>query len=315
MILSLKNLNKSFAEKEVLKDVSLEIKQGEVISILGRSGSGKSTLLNILAGFERADSGELEIGGSRCFDDGSFIEPQHRNLGFVFQNYALFPHLTVYENLVFGISKLPKFMQKERADKLLEMINLPGYEKKYPHQLSGGEQQRVSLARVLATDPDIILFDEPFSNVDTILKSSIEKELLSIIKSHGKTAIFVTHDPKEALAISDRIAFIEEGRVVQYDTPQTIYNNPKTTALASFFGTTNCFEEMCLRVEQCTISPEEGEFKANVIEAIYQGSHYETVVGFIHNGNPYRFTVHTPKAYAPGDKVYISINEVGVKVG
>ena len=231
MILELTQLNKSF-DKAVLKNIDLDIEQGQIISILGKSGSGKSTLLNIIAGFEKADSGSLCINEQVMFEKRKYIEPQKRNIGFVFQNYALFPHLNVEKNLLFGVKgKKDKTLVKS----LLEMIDLPGYERKYPHELSGGEQQRVSIARVLATDPDIILLDEPFSNIDTQLKTQIEKDLLLLIKKSQKTAIFVTHDPKEAMAISDKIAFIENGEIIQYDTPQNIYYQPKSKALASFF--------------------------------------------------------------------------------
>ena len=241
MILELKQLNKSF-DKPVLKDINLELEQGQIISILGKSGSGKSTLLNVIAGFEKANSGSLHINGQLIFDKKKNIEPQDRNIGFVFQNYALFPHLNVEANLLFGVkNKKDKTLVKE----LLEMVDMEGYEKKYPHELSGGEQQRISIARVLATDPDIIPLDEPFSSVDTLLKTQIEKDLLMIIKKSRKTAIFVTHDPKEAMAISDKIAFLENSEILQYDTPQNIYYQPKSNTVASFFGVANFIEEQC----------------------------------------------------------------------
>ena len=174
MILELNALNKKF-DKQVLKDIDLEVAQGQIISILGKSGSGKSTLLNILAGFEKANSGSLTINNQVVFDKKTNIEPQDRKIGFVFQNYALFPHLNVEKNLLFGVRK---HKNKTLVKELLELIDLEGYEKKYPHELSGGEQQRISIARVLATDPDIILLDEPFSSVDTLLKNTNRKRFI-----------------------------------------------------------------------------------------------------------------------------------------
>ena len=303
MILELKQLNKRF-DKPVLKDIDLEIEQGQIISILGKSGSGKSTLLNIIAGFEKANSGSLHINGQLIFDKKKNIEPQDRNIGFVFQNYALFPHLTVEGNLLFGVkNKKDKTLVKE----LLEMVDLEGYEKKYPHELSGGEQQRISIARVLATDPDIILLDEPFSSVDTLLKTQIEKDLLMIIKKSRKTAIFVTHDPKEAMAISDKIAFLENSEIVQYDTPQNIYYQPRSNAVASFFGVANFIEEQCYRLNQITLHKQEGMYKAQVDHVIFRGEYYELHIKVNVDQKQYPFVVFDYDDFHKEDAFYISL--------
>ena len=303
MILQLKDVNKSF-EKKVLKEINLEIEQGEIISILGKSGSGKSTLLNIIAGFLQADSGSLEINQEIIFNKKTYREPQERNIGFVFQNYALFPHLTVEKNLLFGVKKKNKTLVKE----LLEMVNLSGYEKKYPHVLSGGEQQRISLARVLATDPDIILLDEPFSSIDILLKTEIEKELLALIKKSEKTAIFVTHDPKEAMAISDKIAFIEEGEIVQYDTPQNIYHHPKSKSLASFFGIANFIEDRCYRLNQISLHKNEGMYKVRLEDALFRGEYYELSITVDVDGKSYPFTVFDTDDFHTRQEFFISLN-------
>ena len=303
MILELKQLNKNF-DKPVLKDINLEIEQGQIISILGKSGSGKSTLLNVIAGFEKANSGSLHINGQIIFDKKKNTEPQDRNIGFVFQNYALFPHLTVEKNLLFGVkNKKNKTLVKE----LLEMVDLEGYEKKYPHELSGGEQQRISIARVLATDPDIILLDEPFSSVDTLLKTQIEKDLLAIIKKSRKTAIFVTHDPKEAMAISDKIAFLENSEIVQYDTPQNIYYQPKSNTVASFFGVANFIEEQCYRLNQITLHKQEGMYKAQVNHAIFRGEYYELHINVNVNQQQYPFVVFDYDDFHTEQEFYISL--------
>ena len=302
MILELSKLNKRF-DKPVLKDIDLEVEEGEIISILGKSGSGKSTLLNIIAGFEKANSGSLQINGQTMFDKRKNVQPQDRKIGFVFQNYALFPHLTVEKNLLFGVKKRDKTLVKE----LLEMIDLEGYEKKYPHELSGGEQQRVSIARVLATDPHIILLDEPFSSVDSILKTQIEKELLALIKKSGKTAIFVTHDPKEAMAISDRIAFLEKGEIIQYDTPQNIYYHPKSQTLASFFGIANFMEEKCYRLNQIHLNKEEGMYRAAVKDKIFRGEYYQLQIDVEANGKVYPFTVFDYDDFHNEEAFFVSL--------
>jgi len=304
MILQLKRLNKSF-DKAVLKDVDLEVAQGEIISILGKSGSGKSTLLNIIAGFENADSGSLDINGQIMFNKKQNIEPQNRNIGFVFQNYALFPHLNVKDNLLFGVkNKKDKMLVQE----LLELVDLTGYEKKYPHELSGGEQQRISMARVLATNPDIILLDEPFSSVDTLLKTQIEKDLLNLIKKTNKTAIFVTHDPKEAMAISDKIAFIDDGEIIQYDTPQNIYYQPQSKVLASFFGIANYIDDKCYRLNQISLHKEEGLYKASLNYAIFRGEYYELHIQVSVDEKQYPFIVFDYEGFHTEEKFYISLD-------
>lgn len=306
MILELKELNKSF-DKVVLKNINLEIEQGQIISILGKSGSGKSTLLNIIAGFENANSGSLSINGETIFDKKKNTQPQDRNIGFVFQNYALFPHLNVEKNLLFGVKDKKRKEKKSLAKELLEMIDLKGYEKKYPHELSGGEQQRVSIARVLATDPDIILLDEPFSSVDTLLKSQIEKELLALIKKSNKTAIFVTHDPKEAMAISDKIAFIENGELIQYDSPQNIYYQPKSKIVASFFGIANFIDEKCYRLNQIKLNKKEGMYKAKLNHAIFRGEYYELYIDIEINQKQYPFVVFDYDSLHKEEEFFISL--------
>ncbi len=305
MILELKQLNKSF-DKPVLKDINLEVQRGQIISILGKSGSGKTTLLNVIAGFEKPKSGTLYVNGELIFDKKRHVEPQNRKIGFVFQNYALFPHLSVEKNLLFGVKNRKN--KKELVKELLEMIDLEGYEKRYPHELSGGEQQRVSIARVLATDPDIILLDEPFSSVDTQLKAQIEKDLLMLIKKSAKTAIFVTHDPKEAMAISDKIAFIENGEIIQYDTAQNIYYHPKSKVVASFFGIANFIEEKCYRLNQIHLSKEEGMYKVRLDYAIFRGEYYELHLLVHVNEKEYPFIVFDYDDFHKEKEFYITLS-------
>lgn len=215
--LSLNNISKSFGDTKVLKDINLNIQKGKIISLLGKSGSGKSTLLNIIAGFETSDSGDMYINKKRVFDSYTFTQPQHRNIGFVFQNYALFPHMNIFDNITFGIDDFPKKEKTNIAENLLKLVHLEGYEKRFPHELSGGQQQRIALIRSLALNPEILLLDEPFSGIDAMVKCKIQKELLEILRQTNKTVIIVTHDIDEAKAMSDEIIYIEDGKIIPYD--------------------------------------------------------------------------------------------------
>lgn len=299
-------LSKQFKSKEVLNKVSLHVNEGEIVSILGRSGSGKSTLLNLIAGFESADEGAIEINGVVMSAKGKFVDPSERSIGFVFQNYALFPHLSIADNIAFGITHLSKKERRERVEKLLSLINLDGYGSKYPDTLSGGEQQRVALARVLAIEPSVILLDEPFSNVDTALKMSIRNELISILRETNATALFVTHDPHEAMAISDRIAYIDNGKIVQFDTPEALYHTPVNENVAAFFGPINRYEGGFVRVEQCSLG-DSGDYVCTVSSSIFMGSFYVTTVSIMEEVMKEEFLVYTNRAYEIGTQTRLSI--------
>lgn len=235
-MLTINNIKKSFENKTVLDDLSLEIKFGEIISILGKSGSGKSTLLSLIAGFETPDSGLIAYKGQLLADEKKFVEPNDRDIGFIFQNYALFPHLNVTKNICFGINYKSKAEQASILHNMLELFDLEGHEDKYPHQLSGGQQQRVAIARAMARGSDLILFDEAFSSLDATLKLKIIIQMKKIIKEHKKTAVFVTHDPKEAIMLSDKIAFLEDGKMVQFGTPMQLHSNPASQSVSNLFG-------------------------------------------------------------------------------
>lgn len=198
------------SKKNVLDNFSLEIAQGDIVAILGESGCGKSTLLRLIAGLEAPSNGEISINGKIMVNDRIFIQPEHRGVGMLFQDYALFPHMTVVENIGFGLHKLNKNDKKERIKEVLELVNLSGYEKRYPYELSGGQQQRVALARAIAPKPAILSMDEPFSNLDADLRSKIRIELKDILKKENITCIFVTHDRADVDAISDRVIEINK---------------------------------------------------------------------------------------------------------
>ncbi|QQZ10092.1 ABC transporter ATP-binding protein [Heyndrickxia vini] len=235
--LSLRNIAKKFNQVEVVKRLSLDIQQGELISFLGPSGCGKTTTLNMIAGFLDVDEGRVMVDGSPVH----LLPPNKREMGMVFQNYALFPHMTVFDNVAYGLKlrKVPNIEIKTRVAEALEMVRLSGYEHRYPKELSGGQQQRVSLARALVIKPKVLLLDEPLSNLDAKLRQEMREEIVTIQKQVKITTIFVTHDQEEALAISDRIAVMNGGCIEQVDDPATIYNQPKTDFVSKFIGEVN----------------------------------------------------------------------------
>ncbi len=301
MILTLKNISKKFEKQEILKDINFSLEKGEILTILGSSGSGKSTILNLIAGFEKPNSGTIQLGSKEINSKNTFVEPHKRNIGFVFQNYALFPHINVFENIAFGISHEDINKQKRVVDKMIELMRLEGLQKRYPHELSGGQQQRVALARTLATEPELILFDEAFSNIDSILKSRIENELIEIIKDNGLSAIFVTHDAKEALNISDKIAYLEDGKILQLSTPHQMYNCPLSQSVASFFGKANFIEKSsktyCIRPQMCKADQNFGKIRALIKRVSYLGEKYELEVCFEYENKDYTFTIYVDDSF------------------
>ena len=224
----------SFDGVRALSGLDLEVAAGELCVVLGASGSGKTTALRLIAGFERPDEGVIELFGERVAGEGAFVPPERRGVGMVFQDYALFPHLSVEQNVAYG---LPRGTDRgERVREVLELTGLAGLGKRAVHDLSGGEQQRTALARALAPRPRLLLLDEPFSNLDPSLRARVRGELREILRRAGTTTILVTHDQEEALSIADRVAFLWEGRVEQYDTPEEIYLAPGTLRVAESIG-------------------------------------------------------------------------------
>lgn len=221
MFIDIQNMSFSYSNSpaNAVEDFTLTVSKGEIVSILGRSGSGKSTILRLIAGLEMPKGGSFTLADKNMFDANTFIQPEKRGIGMVFQDYALFPHMTVEDNVLFGLPKMSRKDKLKRVKEVLELVELEDYEKRYPHQLSGGQQQRVALARALAPQPELILLDEPFSNLDTELLVKIREDLRRILKKANITAIFVTHNQNDAHVLADRIVKIKDGAIDQVGRP------------------------------------------------------------------------------------------------
>jgi iron(III) transport system ATP-binding protein len=238
-------LSKTFGAQLVLAGLDLEVPAGSLTAILGPSGSGKTTLLRLLAGFERADTGTIGIGGVLVDGPGVYLPPERRRIGYVPQEGSLFPHLTVAGNVGFGLAARKHGAGQRRGgkvDALLETVGLGGFGRRYPHQLSGGQQQRVALARALAIEPAVVLLDEPFASLDAHLRASVRADVQEIFRRAGTTAVLVTHDQDEALSVADRVAALRDGRIAQCAPPEDLYCRPADPRLASFIGEANLLE-------------------------------------------------------------------------
>jgi putative spermidine/putrescine transport system ATP-binding protein len=238
--LRLEAIAKSYGEFRAVKDVSLEVAQGEMLVLLGPSGCGKTTTLRLIAGFIDATSGRILLGER----DVTYLPPYKRNTGLVFQGYALFPHLTVFENVAFGLKmrKIDKDKTKTRVEEALRLVRLEALSARMPRQLSGGQQQRVALARALVIEPDILLLDEPLSNLDAKLRQEVRVEIRQLQRKLGLTSVMVTHDQEEALSMADRLVVMNEGEIQQVGTQRELYNHPQNRFVASFIGRTNLFD-------------------------------------------------------------------------
>ncbi|WP_078551268.1 ABC transporter ATP-binding protein [Bacillus alkalicellulosilyticus] len=293
--------------KPAVDNLSLHIEKGEIITLLGPSGCGKTTTLRMLAGFEQPSTGTIQVGDEVVFKDGRSLPPEKRGIGMVFQDYALFPHLTIEKNVMFGLNKWSTKQKKERVREVLELVGLSEFNKRYPSELSGGQQQRVALARALAPRPHVILMDEPFSNLDAGLREKMRYEVTAILRKADTTAIIVTHDQKDAFAVSDRVVVMNEGIIQQIASPKEMYRCPKNCFVAQFVGKTNLLSgtlcpdlkhvetnigRVCLpsaltesmdnvmvsiRPEGCRLS-EKGRYVGTVERVTYTGEYQEVTV-------------------------------------
>ncbi|ATC99317.1 MULTISPECIES: ABC transporter ATP-binding protein [Pseudoalteromonas] len=234
--LSINNLEYSYNGKPILKDLSLQVKDNEIVCLLGASGCGKTTTLKAIAGLLKPSKGDISIAQVAVNGDSLYVPPQERNIGMMFQDYALFPHLTVEQNIAFGLHKESSSVRNERVKEMLSLIKLEAFAERYPHQLSGGQQQRVAIARALAYKPSLLLLDEPFSNIDHQVRFQLIDDIRRIIKDQQVSAIFVTHSKEEAFAFADKLAIMEEGKIAQLGTAEALYRKPATKGVAAFLS-------------------------------------------------------------------------------
>ena len=242
--LTLEQVSHTYGDLLAVDDVNLSIAPGELVCLLGPSGCGKTTALRVAAGLEPLQRGRVLMDGKPVADDGIDLPPEERNVGLVFQDYALFPHLSVLDNVVFGLRELGALERRRRAEEVLEQVGMADYAGAYPHRLSGGQQQRVALARALAPKPRVMLLDEPFSGLDTPLRNQIRDETLHVLKQSGAATLMVTHDPEEAMFMAERVALMRQGRLVQVGRPTELYFAPSDAFVAGFFGDVNRLESV-----------------------------------------------------------------------
>ena len=299
--LSVRNISKSFGKLSVLDDISLEVGKHELVALLGESGSGKTTLLRIIAGFEFAESGSISLKNIDLINDSTYVKPEDRKIGVIFQDYALFPHLSVRKNIAYGLSK----KDYARVDELLHIFELVEQADKMPSEISGGQQQRVAIARALAVQPDLLLLDEPFSNLDQTLRRKVRAEIRRVQQSFNIPMVLVTHDPDDALELADKIAVLQNGKIIQFDTPQAIYFNPVNEYVASLFGPYSMFNQHVIRPEQIDFSQQ--DFKAEVIMST---PHVKGNIIQLKSGND-QLIAHTPSYHqlVVGQKVTFGIKK------
>ncbi len=337
-IIELKNITKNFGDQQVLKGIDLNIYEKEFLTLLGPSGCGKTTILRIIGGFEEPSSGQVMFHGT----DIAKIPPYKREVNTVFQKYALFPFLNVFDNIAFGLNlkKTDKKVIEEKVNTMLELVGLKGYGKRDVTSLSGGQQQRVAIARALVNEPKVLLLDEPLGALDAKLRKGMQSELKKIQKEVGITFIFVTHDQEEALSMSDTIVVMNDGVIQQIGTPMDVYNEPQNRFVANFIGESNiipgimlkdclvkfddveweCVDkgfkenediEVVLRPEDMhVVSPNEGKISGNIISKVFMGVHYEYLVE-----TKYRnYKVHTTQNIEVGRRVGLTIDPFDIQV-
>lgn len=320
--IKLKDFGISFGNMKILRNVSFDVDEGEIVTILGPSGSGKSTILRSIASLQDSFEGEILLNET-CLISGN--QKCNKDIGYIFQDYALFPHLDVKENIGFALYNLPKIEKQRRVDELLKQFDLVEHRNKQIHELSGGQQQRVSIARTIAYNPKILLLDEPFSNLDSILRHKTKLWLKNIIKNLGLSAILVTHDKKEALSISDKIGILQNKTLVQFGTPQELFFKPANLYIANFLGEINILPKALMqdlsidipedqtpiiRINQCHLSltPLDTNQELIVKQSSYCGDYFELVLQFTKYPE-HSITVHCAQEHEINSTVYINLQK------
>lgn len=312
MIFECKSLKKSYDKNEILKDISLNIKSGQILTILGESGCGKSTFLRLIAGLENCNDGEIYIDKKAVVCKNTNIVPNKRKIAMVFQDYALMPHLNARDNILFSVPNLSKNEQQERLKYFAKLLKIDTLLERYIYELSGGQQQRIAVARALVVQPKLILFDEPFSNLDSKLKESLRDELRILIKNLNISAIFVTHDKQEAMALSDEIAIMKDGVVAQIGSPKDLYECPRSEFVASFMGDMNFFdlsgEKFGARPENCKWTECETSIKGEIVDIIYAGAYQILKIKLQENSQIITTHCDTSLKVEIGSLGYVQIN-------
>ena len=329
-----------FANCIALNEVSLEVRAGEILCLLGPSGSGKSSLLRVVAGIERPGEGRIRIAGSDVTAPGVFVEPEQRRVGMVFQDFALFPHLTVAANVAFGLGHRPRTEVKRTVGALLDRLGLSRYAASYPHMLSGGERQRVALARALAPEPRVLLMDEPFSSLDDRLRDRVRQETIAVLRETATTTIVVTHDPGEAMRIADRIALMRAGRLLQVGSAEDMYARPATAFAARFLSDVNELAgacscglvdtvlgrfpaphmpdeapvRVCIRPQHIRIAAGSNGIRARVVASEFLGHTERVTLDVPGADTPVSLHRSGCARLAPGDCVFLDVDASGVVV-
>ena len=338
-IIELRHISKVYSDNgfKAVDDFNLEVKRGEFVTFLGPSGCGKTTTLRMIAGFEMPTSGEILLNG----EDISQLPANKRPINTVFQRYALFPHMNIYDNIAFGLKlkKLPKEEIRKKVKKVLDMVDLEGFENRKISTLSGGQQQRIAIARALVNEPEILMLDEPLGALDLKMRQEMQLELKHMHDELGITFIYVTHDQEEALTMSDKIVVLSEGRIQQIGTPEDIYNEPQNAFVADFIGESNIFKgimtghmkvrfcggefigmddvaegtlvDVVVRPEDVIITkPEDGVVEGEVVSVIFKGMHYEVTV----ESGKYEMVIRTTKCYSVGERIGMKLEPDGIHI-